>query len=230
MSIKPVARSIGDEVFNQIKEQIISGEWPIGSKIPTENELTILLQVSRISVRHAVQRLVGMGLLEIKRGDGTYVKNISVASQFENIFPMLMLSKNDFKEIYEFRVILEIENARLAAKRATEEDICKLRESYENMKDSQKDIEKFAQEDINFHTNVAMATHNSFIIKTTSIIHEVLQKMMLAGVKAVGMDAGIYYHEKIIEAIENKDSKNAAKIMKEHIYNSARTLLKSSEG
>lgn len=66
MSIKPVARSIGDEVFNQIKEQIISGEWPIGSKIPTENELTILLQVSRISVRMQFSVLLAWVYLKLK--------------------------------------------------------------------------------------------------------------------------------------------------------------------
>ena len=210
-----------------LKEQIVSGDWPIGSKIPTETELTSLFRVSRISVRHAIQRLVGMGLLEIRRGDGTYVKEVSVTSQFEDIFPMLMLSKNDYEEIYEFRLILEVENARLAAKRATDDDVKKLRASYEEMRKNVHDIEKFAEYDINFHTDIALATHNSFIIKTTSIIHEVLQKMMVAGVRTVGMDPGIYFHEKIIEAIEQKNATAAAKIMKQHISNSEKILLKN---
>lgn len=226
MRVKPIANGISDDVFNQMKDLILSGEWPVGSKIPTEPELGALFNVSRITIRHAVQKLVGMGILRIKRGDGTYVTDVDLASAFGNLYPLLVLSKQDYKEIYEFRMILEVENARLAAKRATEEDIEKLKGYLVIMKESGDDLLAYSQADIAFHTQIAQATHNSFVMKTTSVINEMLYKMMFAGVKTVGTSTGIYYHEQIIKAIEERNSKAAARIIREHISDSAKKVLK----
>jgi GntR family transcriptional repressor for pyruvate dehydrogenase complex len=167
-----------------------------------------------------------MGLLKIRRGDGTYVKKVTIASQLENVMPMIMPSKADFTEILEFRRIIEVENARLAAIRATTEDRKILRQLYGHMNSIETDIQEYANDDIAFHTHIAIATHNSFIQKITSVIHEVLQKMMFQGVKTVGIKTSLSFHEQVLNAIEKRDADGAAAAMQDHINNIINILTK----
>ena len=72
------AESVSEHVYGLLYEKILSGEWPVDSKIPNEFDLCDAFGASRISVRSAIQRLISMGMLEVKRGDGTYVKSFSL--------------------------------------------------------------------------------------------------------------------------------------------------------
>src|SRR5258707_12264042 len=69
--------SLCDEVIAQLREQISSGTWPVGDRIPPESELVERLQVGRGTVREAIKALAHIGLLEVRQGDGTYVKSRS---------------------------------------------------------------------------------------------------------------------------------------------------------
>ena len=75
-------KRVSDEVFEQMKNNIVSGEWAPGARIPGELELVELFQVSRVSVREAIHRLVGMGVLTIRRGEGTFVSEILPSDYF----------------------------------------------------------------------------------------------------------------------------------------------------
>jgi GntR family transcriptional regulator, transcriptional repressor for pyruvate dehydrogenase complex len=71
-------KTLSDKIVDQIKECIISGEWKPGERIPSENDLTKQLNVSRISVRDAIQRLIGMGVLKVRVGEGTFVTDLGI--------------------------------------------------------------------------------------------------------------------------------------------------------
>jgi len=218
MSIKAIEKKrISDEVFEQMKDHIVSGEWAPGSKIPGELELVDLFKVSRVSVREAIHRLVGMGVLVIKRGEGTFVSEIIPSDYFETLLPILTIERSNVLEMLEFRNIIEVESARLASGRADEQDIQRMSNIIMKMEESQGDQQLFSTQDLNFHYALAIATHNNVIIKVNSILSDMLKKSMEEIVGLTGYEGGIYYHKKILEAIKSRDEKLSAKIMKEHI-------------
>jgi len=218
MNIKTIKQSkISDEVVIQIKDQISSGHWTPGAKIPGELKLKDLFGVSRVSVRDAIQRMVGMGILVVRRGEGTFVSDILPKNYFNALLPILMVNGAGILEILEFRSMVEVESARLAAARASQEDLARLGEILEQMKKCKGSQSLFAEEDLNFHTALALASHNSVLVKVNTILHDMLKHTMREIVELTGYEGGILYHTKILEAVADKEEKLAADLMKEHI-------------
>jgi GntR family transcriptional repressor for pyruvate dehydrogenase complex len=230
MSIKAIEKKrVSDEVFEQMKDHIVSGEWAPGMKIPGELELVDLFKVSRVSVREAIHRLVGMGVLIIKRGEGTFVSEIIPSDYFDTLLPILTIGRPNVLEMLEFRNIIEVESARLASKRADENDIRRMSDIVRKMEESQGNKLLFSTRDLNFHYAMAIATHNNVIIKVNSILSDMLKKSMEEIVGLTGYEGGIYYHKKILEAIKNKDEKLSAELMKEHIDSTMSKIKKALE-
>ncbi|MBK5243098.1 FadR/GntR family transcriptional regulator [Clostridium sp.] len=218
MAIKPIKQNnISNQVFEQIKAEIASGEWPPGSRIPSENEFVKMLNVSRITVRNALQRLIALELLEIRQGDGTFVRGFSADMYMNSLMPMLFLEKTEILEVLEFRKVIEIETGALTVERATEEDIKKLEAIYEKMEKYIDNAERFATEDLNFHMALAETTKNSLVIKVNYIIKDILSASMSAIVRNLGVDDGLYYHKLIIEAIKERDMEKVKRTLKDHI-------------
>ena len=219
-------KRVSDEVFEQMKNNIVSGEWAAGMKIPGELELVDLFQVSRVSVREAIHRLVGMGVLSIRRGEGTFVSEILPGDYFDTLIPILTIERPDLLEMLEFRNVIEVESARLGSERADKNDINRMANIIKKMEDSQGDKQLFSAQDLNFHYAIAIASHNNVIIKVNTILSGMLKKSMEEIVNLTGYEGGIYYHRKILEAIKNKDSELSAALMKEHIDS---TMIKIKE-
>ena len=218
MSMKPVQkRKVVDDVLDQMKAQILSGNWSSGTKIPGEMELTRIFGVSRVSIREAIHRLVGMGILSIRHGDGTYIAEILPKDYFNALLPALLIEAVSLQELLEFREMIEVESARHAATRATEEDIGRMRDILAAMKRQEGNHPRFALEDLNFHTALALATHNSVIVKVNAIMHDMLKKAMEEIVVQTGFQGGMRYHARILEAVTARDPQTAMDVMREHI-------------
>ena len=95
------------QVAEQIMEKIVSGEWPVGSKLPGELELTAYFDVSRVSVRQAISQLSGQGILSVVQGSGTYVNKVLPEDYLGNALQMLVLDAPDYLEIQEYRLLME---------------------------------------------------------------------------------------------------------------------------
>ncbi len=214
---KIIKKRISDEVLAQMERQIIDGDWKSGDKIPAEMELTKLFGVSRVSVREAIHRLVGMGVLSIKRGEGTFVNQVMPSDYFKSLLPALMIDDVSLFEILEFRKIVEIQSAYLAAQKRDDKDIKILEDILNQMKNKSIKVKEFAKFDLDFHTQIAISTHNTIIIRVNAILHDLLETAMDEIVKATGFEDGIYYHKKMLSAIKDKDEILAQDIMKEHI-------------
>src|SRR5690554_8067982 len=85
--------NLSRQVFEQLKQQIIIGRWKPGKKIPSENELSEMLNVSRVTVREALQTLVALDLLEKKQGEGTFVKELSGETYIDALLPTFVRSE-----------------------------------------------------------------------------------------------------------------------------------------
>lgn len=221
MQIKPIRRvNVSDQVFQQLKNLLIKGDWAQGEKIPSENELADQFGVSRITVRQAIQKLGTLGLLETRLGEGSFVKTVKPADSMNALMPTVYLNNHDkdtMYEVQEFREIVEIESTRLAAGKATKQDVAILKKIYESMKENKGDLKKFAKEDFEFHFKIGQMTKNDLLIKTYMILKEVLQISMTEIIEEMGSEGGLRYHAELIQAFEQKDGIKAAEIMRKHI-------------
>lgn len=220
MGIKPIKKvHVGEQVLYQLKKMLIDGEWGPGSKIPSENELADLFDVSRITVRQALQKLNALGLIETRLGDGSYVRDLNVGDSMNALIPVMYLGEQTASDVFEFRQIIETGCTRLAVKRATERDIEELKSILVKMTKCRdnSDIKNFSKADLEFHLKIAQITRNTLFIKTNSILQDVLEQSMDDVIDKMGFENGLYYHEQIIKAIEDRNEEKAAEMMKEHI-------------
>ncbi|GKH34389.1 FadR family transcriptional regulator [Muricomes sp. OA1] len=220
MGIKPIKRvNVGEQVLLQLKKMLIDGEWAPGSKIPSENELAELFEVSRITVRQALQKLNALGLIETRLGDGSYVRNLDIGDSMNALIPVMYLGDQSDAQVFEFRQIIETGCTKLAVNRATKKDIEELKIILAEMvgcKDK-SDIKGFSKADLKFHFKIAQITRNALFIKTNSILQDVLEQSMDTVIDKMGFENGIYYHQQIIKAFENRNEEEAVKMMNAHI-------------
>jgi DNA-binding FadR family transcriptional regulator len=151
-----------DQVISQLRSQIDSGEWAVGDRIPTESELSDQLEVGRNTVREAVRALAHAGLLEIRQGAGTFVR---ASSELGGALRR-RLERSRLRENLEVRRALEMEAARLAALRHTDDDLSRI-EGALALRDAawhRRDMAEFVEADFGFHRAVVDATHNALLI------------------------------------------------------------------
>ena len=216
MELEQVKRTkIGDQVFEQLRSMIENGAWAVGEKIPSERELSLSLGVSHATVRQALQKLNALGLLETRVGYGSCVK----APAPQNCLDILPVDKplgaKAWQDVVEFREMLEIYAVQVAAKRATPEDIAKLRKNYLEM--TQKTSpEEYAALDVQFHTLIGRITQNDMIIRSYEILNGILNRSIVDEISRVGIIRQ-EDHRKIVDAIEQHNARQAGATMSAHL-------------
>ncbi len=217
MGIRPIKIvNFSEQVFEQLKEQLINGEWKPGDRLPSETELCSMFGVSRITIRNALQQLAVLGLIETRRGEGSFVLSVDTGSFLNTLVPAAYLSEN-MLDIQEFRLMVESGAAYMAARRAGEKDIADLKKRLQRMHELGNDLYALAQEDFAFHHQIGLITGNPLMIRTYEILTDVLHSAMESVVAHMGPDAGYYYHAQIVAAIEKHDSELAYNTMRRHI-------------
>ena len=218
MALKTISkRNISDVVYEQLMENLIAGEWKPGDKLPSENELAAQLQVSRISVRSALQRLSSLGLVESRQGEGTFVCEFSGAQYANNLIPLIVFERSDMQDLMEFRNILDSEIAALAALRATDTDIALLHQNYQRHMSAEGDVTKCADYDSEFHCLLAAATHNALFHKVYQVFQPVFRKNMHQIVSIMGVSGARVNHAAILAAVEQHDPEAARAAMQTHV-------------
>jgi len=218
MELQPIKRvSISEQVFGQFKQKIIEGEWKQGEKLPSENELSESLAVSRVTVRQAIHKLVVLGLADTKSGEGTFVKALEPGVFMQHMIPVAYLSPRDTLEVLDFRYVIEVETAAMAAQRCQPEDVVELQQQFERMMDARGNYWDFSKADLEFHLLTARITRNSLIIETYSILRDILEVCMNKTVEHLGVEIGIPYHKRLIEAFARGDAPEAKEIMRAHM-------------
>jgi len=220
LAAKPGASSV-DFVVNSIKELLLKGTVKPGDRLPAETELTKLLSVSRGSVREAMKILSALGIVEIKRGDGTYVSNRSGEVVFDPLLFSMIVSQPKFAELKELRLILEKNVVRLAIGNAGPDDLHALRSAFEQAlalkKNGARNDEESLASDLAFHAALGKACKNGpletiykFVMQYfETYIAESLRKNTKPGKEAAAA------HKKILLAIEKRDVAAAEKAVEE---------------
>jgi len=218
MAIQQIKKlNVGEQVFDQLKQQFLNNEWKQGEKIPSENDLAQAFGVSRVTVRQALQKLVVLGLLETRLGEGSFVKEAKAGLYMNSIIPIAFLGENSFKEVLEFRMKIEGTVAELATEKITENDISELESCFNKMEIYKDDLEMFSKTDFEFHMIIAKATRNSLFIEIFNIMNDILSNAMIKVVAKKGNASGLYYHKLLLETIKTHDPKQVRKVMDEHM-------------
>ena len=196
----------------------MEGVWKIGEKLPSENELCATFGVSRVTVRAAIQQLEILGLVETKHGGGTFVKDFSAIDSMDALHPFVQLNRNqDVITVLEYRKVIEKGAIGLAASKITKEDLAFLEKTLASMKANKKDPEKIAEADLAFHYRIAEIARNPILSKVYALINEILSSAMFEIVTTLGMDLGLQYHKKLIDALKSGDKTLCEEVMAEHI-------------
>lgn len=212
-------KGISEKVTDYIKEQIQSGKYKEGERIPGEREMAIELDVSRNTVREAYKILEAYGYLIAKHGSGFFVAPES--EQIRKMIDGFILSDSQINELFAVRRLLEEEIVALAAINRTEEQLQKLDKI---IKDATKiasegnDYEKLLEHDINFHLYLAEMSGNKIMNR---IMHHLIDLMKKARTYSIQIPNrakwSVSEHEKILQAIKDGDERSAKSLMKEHL-------------
>ena len=153
--------ALTDEAITRIRTMIRAGDLPPGSRLPAENQLSAQLGISRSGIREAVKVLASARVLDVRRGDGTYVTSLAPALLLEGVgFAIELLQGEMLLEVMEVRRLLEPAATAAAAGRISERQLDVLDDLLRSMRSVAADAEKLMQCDIAFHRAVVTATGN----------------------------------------------------------------------
>src|SRR3954468_10527401 len=221
MNFNPVSsKKLYMQIYNQILSEIQSGAFKIGDKLPAERELCEMFGVSRAPIRQALSALELNGIIYSRQGEGVYVKSNQLAtdpSVFKSITP---------EDIVEARMNIEPLIVKFAAQRATDEDIEELRSTIKQMEDETKAGVYVPETDEKLHCSIAKASHNDLFINImAAIINAMKQQEMWKFIRDRTVtrpdyrDVNFREHQLLIKAIEERNEKEAVKIMTDHMQN-----------
>ena len=222
LPLKPIKpKRISDQVFDQLKELIFRGEMKPGQKIMPERELSEALNVSRTSVRDAISKLVVMGLLEQRQGQGTFVRSMD-SIQNNPLAVAIDAQDATLEDLLEVRMGLECNAASLAAQRAVDSDIHFLERSIADMHKEVASGELGTEADVSFHMAIAYATKNPVQVDIMKSFYDFLFIGIKENLSHLYKEPGNIdkideQHKEIFKAIRNHDTEQAYLAMKRHI-------------
>ncbi|WP_219418852.1 FadR/GntR family transcriptional regulator [Pseudonocardia nigra] len=210
-----------DEVMAQLEQLIAGGEWPVGSKIPPEPELVAALGVGRNTVREAVRALEHAGLLEPRRGDGTYVR----ATSDLGAALLRRARRSSVLDVLAVRASLERDAAAAAATQRTDADVAAIDEAVRARRAACTggDRAAFVAADLAFHQAVIAATGNPVLIDLYAGLTEAMQRTVTALDEADDDPGGFPGHEELAAAIAAGDPV-AARAAADSYLDAARTI------
>lgn len=220
---RPVkTKKVYEEIIGQIKKLIVDRKLQPGDKLLSERELSEKLDVSRASVREAFSALEMIGIIDIRPGEGSFVKQMSYEGMLEPLSFMVQVEIDDIMKLLEVRKILEVETAALAALRAKAEDIDELSDALHNMKEQMVAGEVGDIGDAAFHFAIARATGNPILVRVMNTISDLMtntfktsrQKLFLMENMPELIKAS---HQLIFEAIVERNPHQARIAMRNHL-------------
>jgi DNA-binding FadR family transcriptional regulator len=201
-------RSLVESAMELIRAQVEGGAWKVGERIPKEQELADMLQVGRNTVREAIRVLSHANVLEVRQGDGTYVRS--------NVDPaevMRRISRSSLRDHFELRAMLETEAARLAAIHRTKADIVLLRRLLKQRGEQHdhETREAFVEADLGLHSAIARISGNTALAELYRYFSSIVRFNTLSALDDHDLpEPGQEAHALIVDAIDRQDAEGAA--------------------
>lgn len=173
--MRPIQKQrIDDSVYERLLDNIKSGRWAPGDKLPSEGELCSMLQVSRVSIRSALQRLQALGFIEVKRAKGSFVCGAAELFDVSRIDCDVDLAQDEFHEIAQLRGMLEGKSVEVIVAKKEKPNLTAMEQAYQGMAAAVEanDLDAFTLHDHQFHQAIILATGNSRLIRIAQIFKE----------------------------------------------------------
>jgi GntR family transcriptional repressor for pyruvate dehydrogenase complex len=233
-NIDPIKREpVATQIARRLVEIILSGEIEPGARMPSERQLAEAFGVGRSAMREALKSLSLIGLVEVRQGDGTYLRRADSALLPEVIEWGLLLGEPRTMDLVEARQEIEIVLAGFAAQRRADEDLQTLKSMLDKMKTALS-ANEFVDNDVAFHLAVAEAARNSALRDIHSSIQALLRAWILRAISTDNaMTPSYEEHVPIFEAIVAGNPDQAREAMAHHMASAAIRLkrnLQSAKG
>jgi len=214
--LKPLNKiKLYEEIVEQLKNKIINRDIAPGEKLPAERTLAQMLNVNRSTVREALGRLESMDLVEIRHGEGVYVKDYLESGSLELVKELLFrngaLDMNVFKNLMDLRELLVPEMAYCAAQNRTEKDLKNLEHLV-----SETDEKNMGNRDMRIHSIIARASGNVlFVVMLNAFTSQMNEYYELYFSDPGNRANALFFHKDIYRAIKNREPDKAKQIMKD---------------
>lgn len=228
--IKP--KKIYEEVADALYDAIKQGKFKSGEKLASVQQLAETFQVSRSAIREALTALKAKGLIEMKQGEGTFVKAYHPEEVVFSFPQAVLMNKKDVMNLLEVRRMLEIGTAKAAARNRTEQDLIGIKAALEKMQDTNGGEELGETADLEFHLAVAKATNNALLVNLLMNVSELMQETMKETrriwlySRQTTMAQLYNEHLLIYQAISHQEEERAVLAMHQHLENVERILIK----
>ena len=226
--VKEDRKLLGNRIEAQLMRYIQEEPIPVGEKIPNEFELAEKFGVGRSTIREAVKGLVSQGMLEVRRGSGTYVISAYPAEE-----DPLGLGRYDDKyqlalELFDVRLMIEPEIAAYAALNATEGDVAELRRLCNEVEEIYRSGENHVRKDIELHTAIARCSKNRVVEILVPLIDSAVHTFANVTHREL-MEETIETHRAVVDAIERHDQVGARCAMVMHLTYNRQMIVKMLE-
>lgn len=232
MEYKPIKpKKIYEEVADALLNMIKSGQLKPGDKIASVAQLAENFAVSQSVIREALSGLRAMGLLNMRQGEGTYVTKYDASRFYLPVTTAFLMKKEDVKELFEVRRILEVGAAASAAVNHDTNDIIAMEEVLQEMVEAVGDGELGERADFNFHRVIVNATHNEMLANLLSSVSEIMVETIRETRRLLLYSEGrdeqlLAEHRLIYQAIKDGDSELAQNYMLDHLVGVEKLLSK----
>lgn len=227
-----------DTLTHELTARIVSGEYAPGERLPTEAQLQERWGVSRSVVREAMKVLASQGLVRIEQGRGTFVSDADTTSLTTQISlalrrprghqtPLAANAAGEWAALLDVRRVLEVAVAEHAARAAGEEEMNAMQAAIDEMRERPAQPAGYVDADIAFHRALAAATGNPLWSALLDSLNDLLRRYREASFR--GRDSALMaarQHQKILDAVKNRDVAAAGAAMRSHLLRSEQDLQK----
>ncbi|KAB2495554.1 FadR family transcriptional regulator [Priestia endophytica] len=222
-SIRP--KKIYEEISDLILSMIREGTLKPGDKLLSVHQLAEQFGVGRSAVREALSAVRAMGLIEMRQGEGTYVKKFDPSHLLIPLHSHLLLQQEDLVHLFEVRKIVEVGAVQAAAIKRTKENLKEMEHWIDKGKDVAGDKEDGSSIDFHLHLTIVKASHNPILLELMSHISKMIEKTIHETYHSILYEEQItknlfYGHLAIYEAIKKQDVESASKAMMNHLIES----------
>jgi len=193
-------------VINRIKKALMEGDLLPGDYLPTETDLTKSLGVSKTSIREAIKMLQAIGIVDVRRGDGTKISEKLNGNVLDPMIFRLIIESDQVKDLFDFRVMFEPACTVMAMERATPDDIFAIKKSVDQFEKAIRLGQQTLEDDTAFHKAMLKATHNPLVIRVGETILELFSNSIEYTVNHKP-DVALRNHQRIFDALCEKNPK-----------------------
>jgi GntR family transcriptional repressor for pyruvate dehydrogenase complex len=229
--LEPVKKTrLYEEIVKQLTDLIIKGSLKPGDRLPTERDIAVELNVSRTAIREALRSMEMMGFIESKVGEGTFIKKITLNNVIDPFSFILCQDKKLIMELIEVRLLLEVEVAKLAARKINDEKAVDILRSLNLMENEIENGGIGIKGDNEFHNSLAKAAENTALSKILNMCGDLLNSTREAALKSMrDTRIGLSQHREIYFAVKEGNEKKATELMKKHLKEAYKNIQGTEE-